>query len=210
MKVEPFTDYGMGYEALGDMLKDYRLKPTSMHNGDTNPESAVEKSLALGVTYTNFPYAAFDTLDGWRGLVDTLNPVGEAMAAAGIQYGYHNHNHDREFTVVEDGVQAYDVLLEGLDDSIHMQLDLYWVVAGGADPVEVFSRDPGRFLQFHVKDRAPDGSFADPGEGTIDFPRIFAERKLSGVREYITENDAPADALEFAETGFDYLRNVRY
>ncbi len=205
-KVEPYTNYGMSWSELGDTLRSYDLQPTSLHNGDKDPGRAVQASLDLGVTYTNFPFARYPTLDQWRALVDELNPVAEAMQAAGVEYGYHNH--DAEFTTVENGVQAYDVLL---DEFIgHMQLDLYWAVTGGADPVEVFSRDEGRFLQFHVKDKAADGFFADPGEGTIDFKRIFAARKDSGVKEYITENDAPADALEFAETGFDYLRNLRY
>lgn len=207
-KVEPYTTYGMTYAELGDTLRSHDLYPSSLHNGDKNPERAVQASLDLGAKYTNFPYASYNTLDEWRALAAELNPVGEAMAAAGVEYGYHNHA--QEFLLSENGVQAYDVLLEEFIDSMHMQLDLYWVVTGGADPVEVFSRDPGRFTQFHVKDRAENGFFADPGEGTIDFARIFRERRVSGVHEYITENDQPADALEFAETGYDYLHDLRY
>lgn len=206
-KVEPYTNYGLSWSELGDTLRSYDLEPTSLHNGDRDPERATQASVDLGSKYTNMNFARMNTLDEWRAFaVDVLNPVHEAMTAAGVKYGYHNH--DAEFTVEENGVQAYDVLLEEFNG--HMQLDLYWAVTGGADPVEVFSRDEGRFLQFHVKDKAADGFFADPGEGTIDFPRIFAARKESGVQEYITENDSPADALEFAETGFDYLRNLRY
>lgn len=206
-KVEPYTNYGMSWSELSDTLQSYDLQPSSMHTGDRNPESAAQAAMDLGVKYANFPFERLPTLDAWRALaVDVLNPVHAAMTEAGVMYGYHNH--DGEFTVEENGVQAYDVLLEEFNG--HMQMDLYWVVTGGADPVEVISRDPGRFLQYHVKDRDETGFFADPGEGTINFPRIFAERKESGVQEYITENDRPDDALEFAETGYDYLRNLRY
>ncbi|MBY5162001.1 sugar phosphate isomerase/epimerase family protein [Salsipaludibacter albus] len=206
-KVEPYSNHGLGWEGFRSVLDDAGLTATSLHNGGRNPQAVVEAALAMGSTYTNFPFASYGTLDEWRALaVDVLNPVAAAMTDAGVKYGYHNHA--TEFQVEEDGVQAYDVLLEEFTG--HMQADLYWVVTGGADPVEVFSRDPGRFLQFHVKDRDESGFFADPGEGTIDFPRIFAARQESGVIEYIAENDQPADQIEFAETAFEYLRNVRF
>jgi sugar phosphate isomerase/epimerase len=74
----------------------------------------------------------------------------------------------------------------------------------------VFYRNAGRVKQFHVKDRKPDGGFADLGEGTIDFPRIFRATHPLEVEEYIVENDEPVDALKCADTGFRYLRNVRF
>lgn len=207
-KVEPYNDHGLGWDGLREILDRVGLRASSMHNGSRNPEEAVEASLALGTRFTNFPFFRTGNLDAWYALFDDLNTIGAAMQEAGVRYGYHQH--DFEFTYQPDGISIYDRLLEATDpDLVHMQLDLYWAVAGGADPREVFLRAPGRFLQFHVKDRL-DGTFADPGEGEIDFPEIFAGHHDSGVIEYITENDRPDDPLEFAQTGYDYLRGVRF
>ncbi|WP_380167387.1 sugar phosphate isomerase/epimerase family protein [Jannaschia sp. R86511] len=209
VKVEAAGTYGMTPTAFKAMLDRVGLRASSAHIGNLDPQAVADEAGALGARFVNFPYAAYQTLDEWRALAADLNPVGEACQAAGIRYGYHNHA--LEFEVEENGVQAYDVLLTETDDRVvHMQLDLYWAVTGGQDPVEVFRRDPRRFLQFHVKDRDEAGFFADPGEGTIDFPSIFSEQRLSGVIEYIVENDQPADPLEFARTGIDYLRDVRF
>ncbi|MGJ7440239.1 sugar phosphate isomerase/epimerase family protein [Aquipuribacter sp. MA13-6] len=210
VNVETAGTYGMSPAVYRAMLDRVGLRATSAHIGGVgNPEAVAQEAATLGARFVNFPYAAYTTLEPWRVLADGLNRVGEACQAYGIRYGYHNHA--LEFEVEENGVQAYDVLLTETDDRlVHMQLDLYWAVTGGQDPVEVFRRDPRRFMQFHVKDRDEVGFFADPGEGTIDFPSIFSEQRLSGVIEYIVENDQPADPLEFARTGIDYLRDVRF
>lgn len=209
-KVETAGTYGLGAAGFREILDRVGLWASSAHIGGVDdPPALADEAAALGARFANFPYAAYNTLDEWRALTDGLNAVGAAMRDVGVRYGYHNHA--QEFLLEENGVQAYDILLDECDSNlVHMQLDLYWAVTGGVDPVEVFSRDPHRFRQFHVKDRAPDGFFADPGEGTIDFPRIFAERRESGVIEYIAENDQPADPIEFAQTAHDYLSDVRF
>jgi hypothetical protein len=58
------------------------------------------------------------------------------------------------------------------------------------------------------------GSFEDPGQGLIDFQRIFSTQR---VEEYIVERDdagtaprTPADALDTARVGYEFLRTVRF
>jgi sugar phosphate isomerase/epimerase len=65
-------------------------------------------------------------------------------------------------------------------------------------------------VQYHVKDRAPDGDFADLGKGTIDFRRIFRATRVREVDEYIVEHDTPPDPLATAQVGYDYLVKVRF
>jgi sugar phosphate isomerase/epimerase len=74
--------------------------------------------------------------------------------------------------------------------------------------LDVIREAPQRVLQFHVKDRAPDGDMADLGTGTIDFRRIFDKHR---VVEYIVENDTPdVTPRRTAEVGYRYLRKVRF
>ena len=100
---------------------------------------------------------------------------------------------------------------------MHLELDLYWSWRGTADPVDVIRANRGRVLQFHVKDMNIDSGFTDPGTGLIDFRRIFAQSDVAGVREYIVERDdagtgdrEPADALDTAAVGYQFLRNIRF
>ena len=69
---------------------------------------------------------------------------------------------------------------------MHFELVLFWVTRGARDPVDLLRRLQGRVRQFHVKDMNQNGSFEDPGQGLIDFPRIFATHQ---VEEYIVERD---------------------
>jgi len=58
---------------------------------------------------------------------------------------------------------------------------------------------------------------ADPGQGLLDFVRIFQHSKKAGAIEYIVERDdagspprQPADALTTAEVGYDFLTAIRF
>lgn len=151
----------------------------------------------------------------WTAFAHDLNQAGRQARAAGLRLGYHNHNWEF-FTLTDDPSRtAYDVLIEETDPRyVHFEMDLFWVVRGARDPVDLLRRLGNRVRQYHVKDMNQGGSFEDPGRGLIDFPRIFRSHQ---VDEYIVERDdagtaprTPADALVTAEVGYDYLRGVRF
>jgi sugar phosphate isomerase/epimerase len=154
----------------------------------------------------------------WRAFAQDMNRAGRMARDAGLKLGYHNHNWEF-FRLTDDPSRtAYDVLTAETDpDLVHLELDLFWVTRGARDPVDVIEENKGRVLQYHVKDMNQAGSFADPGQGLIDFPRIFEHSKEAGVREYIVERDdagspprVPADALTTAEVGYEFLATVRF
>jgi sugar phosphate isomerase/epimerase len=137
---------------------------------------------------------------------------------AGLMLGYHNHNWEF-FRLTDDPSRtAYDVLTEYTDPAlVHLELDLFWVTRGARDPVDVIKQNRGRVLQFHVKDLNRAGSFEDPGQGLIDFARIFRHSREAGVTEYIVGRDdagtpprQPADALDTARVGYQFLRTIRF
>ena len=71
----------------------------------------------------------------------------------------------------------YETLADSTDPHlVKFQLDLCRAVSGGVDPVDIVEQYCNRIVTLHVKDRAEDGSFADVGEGTIDFAEIFDTR----------------------------------
>jgi sugar phosphate isomerase/epimerase len=208
-KVELAGTYGRTATEFRRLLDQRHIRATSTHVGiDGDINQAIEDAKILGNRRSNVPWANFATIAEWEAFADQLDAAGKAYRRAGIKFGYHNHN--QEFAVV-DGVRPYDVLTRRTSRrNVDFEMDLFWVVAGNADPVREFYRIAGRVRQYHVKDRTPDGDFADLGEGVIDFPRIFRADYPLEVEEYIVENDQPVDALKCAETGYNYLANVRF
>lgn len=208
-KVELAGTYGRTATEFRRLLDQRHIRATSTHVGiDGDINQAIEDAKILGNLRSNVPWANFGTIAEWEAFADQLEAAGKAYRRAGIRFGYHNHN--QEFATI-DGVRPYDVLTRRTSRrNVDFEMDLFWVVAGNADPVREFYRIAGRVRQYHVKDRTPDGGFADLGEGVIDFPRIFRANYPLEVEEYIVENDQPVDALKCAETGYNYLANVRF
>jgi sugar phosphate isomerase/epimerase len=208
------------------------LRATSGHVPIPQPfdPAAWSASLAdanvLGSRYIVHPFFGIDfgtgevvrTTAPWRAFARDLNRAGRMARAAGLKLGYHNHNW--EFFRLTDNPSrtAYDVLTEATDpDLVHLQLDLFWAIRGARDPVDLIRQNKGRVLQYHVKDLNQAGSFADPGQGLIDFTRIFRHSDTAGVREYIVERDdagspprEPAEALDTARVGYQFLRTIRF
>jgi sugar phosphate isomerase/epimerase len=148
------------------------------------------------------------TIEQWRRLADRFNDAGAAARRLGMRFGYHNH--DSEFTPI-DGTVPFDALVAGCDPvSVAFELDIYWAVKGGADPIAVLARWPGRFPLIHVKDSAgpPAHVMTDVGAGTIDWPAVFARRAAAGIRHAFVEHDTPADALASLRASYRYLERV--
>lgn len=186
--------------------------------------ASLQDARILGSAYIVHPFFGINFGTGevvrdtatWAAFAEDLNTAGRMARDEGLRLGYHNHNW--EFFPLTDnpGMTAYDVLIEETDPrDVHFELDLFWVTRGARDPVDLLDRLHKRVRQYHVKDLSQAGSFADPGTGLIDFPRIFGSTRK--VEEYIVERDdagspprAPADALDTARVGFEYLAGVRF
>jgi len=177
----------------------------------------------LGSRFIVHPFFGIDFATGqvnrssaaWAAFAHDLNRAGRQARQAGLKLGYHNRNWEF-FRLADDPSRtAYDVLIEETDPRyVHFELDLFWAWRGAHDPVDILRRIDGRVLQYHVKDLNQAGSFADLGDGLIDFVRIF---QTQAVEEYIVERDdagtpprTPADALKTAEIGYDFLAGIRF
>jgi sugar phosphate isomerase/epimerase len=142
-------------------------------------------------------------------LADILNDLGKKASKAGLKLLYHNH--DFEFIKDKNGRVTIDYLLENTDpDFVNFQMDLFWVTRAGADPLAYFEKYPGRFKIWHVKDMDTEGKFAPVGEGTIDFKRILAQKKLSGMKYYFAEQDntfgtPPLEVIKISHAGLQQI-----
>jgi sugar phosphate isomerase/epimerase len=146
------------------------------------------------------------TADALRRVADDFNRAGEAAKAAGLQFGYHNH--DFEFRPI-DGQLPYDLLLERCDSAlVVMELDLFWIVNGGHDPLAYFAKHPGRFPLVHAKDRTADGRMVNVGSGVIDFRSILGRSEQAGIRHWLVEHDRPDSPLDDVHASHTYLRGL--
>ena len=131
------------------------------------------------------------------------------MKDAGIQFGYHNHNF--EFRNIDGVVPYYDIFMPEMDaDLITMEIDLYWAIKAGQDPVEMFNEYPGRFQLFHMKDmytkQAPyfdviKDDISPVGEGVIDFKKILAAKEVAGMKHLFVEDDNQGNGKPFEGIG---------
>lgn len=183
----------------------------SLGNLENDLAGVIAEAKAAGASYVRISGSGSWALERYSEVADLLNEVGAELRAEGITVAYHNHGF--EFQVQNpDGVRGYDVLVRETDPTVvAMELDVYWAASVGADPVRLFEQYPGRFSLLHLKDLAADGSFADVGEGTIDFAEILAHGDLAGVDYAFTENDQPRpDGVSSACDSMAYLSTLRY
>ena len=93
-------------------------------------------------------------------------------------------------------------------DLVDFQIDLFWAIQAGQDPVAYFEKYPGRFSSCHVKDMSPDGEMVEVGEGEIDFAALFEHADTAGLKHYFVEHDWPDDSLQSIRTSFDNLSKL--
>jgi sugar phosphate isomerase/epimerase len=216
-EIEPFSYHGRTPEEFRDLLDEAGLRLAGFHvgwdrwMGDRDAvfeELQLLKAPAAGVSgiFPNPPA----TLSAYREIAAELNEIGEEAGDAGVRFYWHNHAY--EFTQVR-GRYLYDVLVDETDpDLVFFELDLYWAVTGGVDPLRYLqNRDHPqyRWKWFHAKDRAANGDFADLGTGTIDFARIFGALENKHYHHYLVERDSLEHPAETAEIGYEYLRGLR-
>ncbi len=155
------------------------------------------------VVVASIPESMRADLDSWRRTAEAMTSAGERARAAGLQFAYHNH--DFEF-VEMDGRVPFDVFCEESDpDLVQIELDLYWIIHGGGDPVAFFNRWPGRVPLVHVKDRTAEGDMVDVGAGVIDWAGLFQHIDHAGMKHFIVEHDRPDGAFRSIEASYRYL-----
>ena len=197
------TLFGMPIKEYGDYVKSLGMKTVSGHYGidllAKDWDRTCTDAKSLGQEYVVVPWLNkefYSSLDVLKKTCETINKAALVAKKNNLKMGYHNHAF--EFELVE-GQIMFDVMLKELDPSVSMEMDIFWVVNAGHDPIAYFNKYPGRFHQWHVKDmdKSDKNRNADVGTGLIDFKPIFAAAKKSGMKHfYIEQETYPNNSTE--------------
>jgi sugar phosphate isomerase/epimerase len=113
---------------------------------------------------------------------------------------YHIHGYEFVPGAAGQGPTLFDALAARTDpDLVKFEMDVFWAVRGGADPVQLLERYPGRFPATHVKDiakgtplgdssgSAPEETNVPIGQGQIPWQDVFRAAEKAGVAWHIIE-----------------------
>jgi len=118
-----------------------------------------------------------------------LNELGARCQASGARLSYHNHAFEFD---PQGGRTGMEILLDETDASlVFWEPDVYWIAYAHQNPAAWIQRYAGRLPYIHLKDMTPDDSrtFAEVGEGTLDFGPIFSASEAQGAEWYVVEQD---------------------
>jgi sugar phosphate isomerase/epimerase len=213
--------FGRSPNEIRALLEKNGLTAPSSHVGYPTDWSEWKKTVAdaktAGHQYVTVAWTPDEKRNrpgGFKAVAEDFNRAGAEAKKAGLHFAYHNH--DYELKSPNSGELPLDTLFKNTDPSlVTFEMDLYWMVKGGSDPIEYMKKYPGRVSLVHVKDATPDRSMADVGKGTIDFPKIFAYDAAHGshiAHAFVERDDATTLADPFASvaTSYAYLASMTY
>lgn len=208
--------WGLKNTEFKKVLTDNGMTMHSAHSNNTvDFERKAAEAAEIGMKHLICPYKGPQkTMDDYKKFIDEFNTAGAIAKKHGIRFAYHNH--DYTFKPM-DGVMPQDVIMKGTDaDLVDFEMDIYWVVAAGIDPIEYFNKYPNRFRLAHVKDQTKNaaGSIESCviGKGTIDFKKILAAGQKKGLNTFIVEQEAYTGTTEMgcAKDNADYMKNFSW
>lgn len=212
-EVELFQLHGLTPAAMRAKLDAAGLRAASSHYPIQAFRDGFDEALAgageLGQALMVLPSIPSEerTPDGLARVADDLNRAGERARRAGLRVGYHNH--DWELRPLADGRRPMDLLLDRADpELVDWQMDIFWTVHGGADPLAMLETYGHRVTSVHVKDRTADGRMVDVGDGVIDFAAVLSEAASRSLLHAFVEHDQPGDAVESVRRSYRHLTSL--
>ncbi|GIV30861.1 MAG: sugar phosphate isomerase [Saprospiraceae bacterium] len=208
--------WDMGHKGMKSLCDELGLELIASHcNFTQNFEEKAAQAAEVGMRYLIAPWVGPQkSIDDFKRIAETFNKCGEVCKTNGLRFAYHNH--DYSFKELE-GQLPQDVLMQNTDPAlVDFEMDIYWVVTAGADPVEWLKRYPNRFKLSHVKDRKKDAPPEEKdascilGQGSIDFASILAVAKQQGMEYYIVEQERYDDSTPFDSAKADaaYMKSL--
>jgi sugar phosphate isomerase/epimerase len=202
--------HGRSAKDLRQLLDDNGLKACGTHTpydsvlGDKLKET-IEFNHVIGNRFLIVPWMEGKSKQAWLDHAKLFNELADKVKGEGQFVGYHAHAHDFEKF---DGESAWDIFFGNTKAEVIMQLDTSNCREGGADPVVVLKKYPGRARSIHIK-ASGGGPEAVIGEDKVGWPAVFAwcESK-GGTRVYVVEHETSKDPIDAARRNFEALKKM--
>lgn len=187
-----------------------------------DPEGIAREAKALGLKYAGCAWISHDgpfDEQACRGAAAVFNKAGETLAKQGIKVFYHTHGYEFQPYV---GGTLFDLLMaETKPEFVTYEMDVFWVVHGGQDPVELLKKYGNRFALFHLKDMkdgTPVGLLTGKsdntndvalGQGRIDYRKVLSAAERAGGKWYFIEDESPTVEQQIPQS-LRYLEQVTW
>lgn len=224
--VELASTYGLPAEKFKRMLDENGLVPISAHfpfeRYRDDAEGIAKEAKALGLKYAGcawIPHQGdFDEKE-CRHAAEVFNKAGEILSKHGVKLFYHCHGY--EFQPFGQGTLLDLLMAETKPKFVNYQMDVFWIVHPGQDPVKLLAKYPKRWVLMHLKDMkkgTKTGLLTGGtdvkndvalGTGQIDYPPILAKAKRTGVKYYFLEDESPTSA-EQIPVSLKFLEQVKF
>lgn len=168
-------------------------------------KETIEFNRILGNSFLIVPWMTGKTRQDWLDKVKLFNDQAARVKSDGMWVGYHAHAHDFEKI---DGESAWDIFFGNTKPEVVMQLDTSNCMDGGADPVEVLKKYPGRARTIHLK-AFGGGPEAVIGEDKVNWQDVFNLCETQGsTKWYIVEHESSKDPLNAIKRSFEALKRM--
>ncbi|NGP46891.1 sugar phosphate isomerase/epimerase [Bacillaceae bacterium SIJ1] len=213
------------------------LKAVSAHVAldfleEKHAQAVVNFAKEVGITSLGIAIAFFTSKEEVLTLAKKMNEAGTFFKENGLQLYYHNHF--QEFQEI-DGKYILDIILENTDEEIvKVELDTYWALRGGVDPIEYMKKLGSRCDLLHQKDLPASvetvnlfdvvghdatidmdkmvelhqiDDFTEAGQGVMDIPAIVQAFKEKPEAKYlfIEQDWTRRNQLESVEMSYQYI-----
>jgi sugar phosphate isomerase/epimerase len=218
--------YGKTPAEMLALLKERGLVAVGGHYQYAALEKDVAASVAeakeLGLKYVAVPWIPHP-ITGFheatcRQAIADFNAWGAAFADAGIRFAYHPHG----FEFLRHGAgRMLDLLIsETKPEVVSFEMDVYWIVQAGQDPVAWLEKYPGRWSLMHLKDLRKGAPVGLPpklsaktnqvpvGTGVVDWPAVLRAAAKVGVKHYFLEDESPTVEVQLPQS-VRYLQGLK-
>ena len=220
------TTYGLPADKFKEELASRGIEPIGAHFGyeryRDDAEAVAQEAKALGLKYAGcawIPHQGDFDEKTCREAIAVFNKAGEIMAKHGLKFFYHVHGY--EFQPHGQGT-LLDLLITQTDPKmVSYEMDIFWIVFPGQDPVKLLDKYSNRWELMHLKDMrkgTPTGSLsggtdvkndAALGAGLMDLPAILAAAKKAGIKWYFIEDESPWSEQQIPQS-LKYLEEVKF
>jgi sugar phosphate isomerase/epimerase len=168
-------------------------------------QATIEFNRVIGNKFLIVPWMTAKSKQEWLDKAKLFNDLSAKLKPEGMWIGYHAHAHDFEKF---DGESAWDIFFGQTKPAVIMQLDTSNCCDGGADPVAVLHKYPGRGRSIHIKAHGA-GPDSVIGEDKVNWPEVFAFCENKGGTEwYVLEHESSSDPLKAVTRSFEALKKM--